>query len=254
MSTYPTRAHEVAALKIVEIFSKDPRVMSILLIGSCARKKASKDSCLDMVFLVSERSQISHIQDRFTQLYQQAPEFELLRRVGKFSHIDLIVSDGIIELPEREWTSGADDYELEIGNFFVYSALLFDREKYFHKVKKPYLPYYSESLRQQRLEQVKLYLFNNLDHIPLYVKRGLVFNGFSRLYNASKEFLQALFISRKVYPISYDKWIKEQLIEILKEPDLYREFVKLYESHKLESDELIQKAEQLRKLAQNYLS
>jgi hypothetical protein len=73
------------------------------------------------------------------------------------------------------------------------------------------------------------------------------------LYNASKEFLQALFISRKVYPISYDKWIREQLVGILKEPRLYREFVKLYEINKLESEELIQKAETLSLLAEQHL-
>jgi hypothetical protein len=173
--------------------------------------------------------------------------------VGKYSHVDLIVSDGNIEVQERDWTSGPDDFELEIGNFFVYSVVLFDRENYFERVKKPYVPFYAEGLRQNRLEQVKQYMFNNLDHISLYVRRRLFFNGISRLYNASKEFLQALFISRKVYPISYDKWIREQLVGILKEPRLYREFVKLYEINKLESEELIQKAETLSLLAEQHL-
>ncbi len=253
MIEYPTLEHEAAAQKLVEVFRKDRRVMSILLIGSCAQNKASKDSCLDVVFFVANRGEIGPVRDRFEQLYRRSGEFDRLTRVGKYSHVDLIVSDGKIRLQEREWTSGPDDFELEIGNFFVYSVVLFDRANYFERMKKPYVPFYAESLRQKRLGKVKMYLFNNLDHIPLYVKRGLVFNGFSRLYNASKEFLQALFISRKVYPISYDKWIKEQLVEILNEPELYGQFVKLYEINTLESEELIHKAEQLRVLAQQLL-
>ncbi|MFX0170238.1 MAG: nucleotidyltransferase domain-containing protein [Candidatus Hodarchaeota archaeon] len=253
MSAYPTVEHEIAAKKIVELCSRDRQVMSILLIGSCARGKASKDSCLDVVLLVSEKTEISRVREHFERLFQRIPEIVQLREAGKYSQVDLIVSDGKIEAQERDWTSGPDEFELEIGNFFVYSDVLFDREKYFDTMKQPYLPFYAETLREQRLAQVKMYMYNNLDHIPLYVQRGLFFNSFSRLYNASKEFLQALFISKKVYPISYDKWIKEQLVEVLKEPKLYREFVKLSEIKNLESEELIQKADQLRTLAQQHL-
>ncbi len=48
MKFYPTKQHEKAARKFVEIFAKDSRVKTILLTCSCARGKAVKDSCLDM--------------------------------------------------------------------------------------------------------------------------------------------------------------------------------------------------------------
>ena len=57
-------------------------------------------------------------------------------------------------------------------------------------------------------------MIRNLHHIPLYIKRGLYFQSFDRLYNAYQEFLQALFISRCTYPIAYNKWIREQVEEI----------------------------------------
>jgi hypothetical protein len=61
-----------------------------------------------------------------------------------------------------------------------------------------------------------------------------------------------LFISRRVYPIAYDKWIREQVAEILALPDVYRQLVQLFEIHCLESREMVDKAENLRGLFQQY--
>jgi len=253
MKYYPTKRHEKAAKKLVDIFSKDERIASILLIASCARGKASKDSCLDVCFIVKDRNLIKAVAKKFEKKSSEIKELREIHEAGQYSHIDLHITDGKVKIPERDWTSGPDEYELEIGNIFVYSVALFNRGNYFEKLKKKYLPYYSQKLQKERLAEVKKYMFNNLDHIPLYVRRGLYFSGFSRLYNASKEFLQALFIKRKTYPISYDKWIKEQLVEILKEPKIYKDFVGLLEIKDLESDELIRKAQELNAMAKRYL-
>jgi len=253
MNYYPTIQHENAAKRLVEIFSKDKKVMSILLTCSCARGKASKDSCLDICIIVKTKADIKKIEDKFKEIYKTDKVFIELSRVGKYSHIDLEVTDGKIKITERGWTSGPDEYELAIGNIFSYSIVLFDRNDYFKKLQKKYLPYYDENLRKKRFKEVKKFMHNNLDHIPLYVERGLYFQAFKRLYDATREFLQALFLKSKIYPIAYDKWIKEQLAEILKKPELYQEFVTLYEIKKLESRELIEKADKLKKLINEYL-
>ena len=252
MNYYPSKQHELAANKFVDIFSKDKKVMSILLICSCARGKASKDSCLDICILTKNKD-MKKIWNRFEKIYTKIKEFKQLKKVGRYSHIDFFASDGKIKIGKRDWTSGPDEYEIEIGNLFAYSVPLFDKNKYFEKLRKKYLPYYPETLRKKRLKEVKMYLFNNLDHIPLYVKRKLYFRSFNRLYNASKEFLQALFIKNKIYPISYDKWINEQLVEILNKPKLYKEFVKILEIRKLESNEILKKTEKLKTLSKKYL-
>lgn len=249
---YPTTQHQEAAEKVVEIFSKDKGVMTILLTCSCAREKASKDSCLDMCIIVRKEKDIKNIKNKF-ESYNNIKEFKNLRKVGKYSNLELHFTDGKINPIIRSWTSGPDDYELEIGNIFIYSVVLFDRNKYFSKLRRKYVPYYSEKLRRKRIKEVKRFMFNNLDHIPPYVKRELYFQSFSRLYNASKEFLQVLFIKNKVYPIAYDKWIKEQLVDILHKPKIYRELVDLLEIKNLESDELIKKSEKLREMAKKYL-
>ena len=253
MKYYPTIQHEKAANRMVEIFSKDKCVMSMLLTCSCARGKASKDSCLDLCILAKNKDDIKKIKRKFNKIYNQDKIFKDLSRVGKYSHIDLDITDGKITLAERGWTSGPDEYELLVGNIFVYSVILFDRDNYFKNLREKYFPYSPEKLRNKKFEKAKKYLHNNLDHVFIYVKRELYFQAFKRLYDATREFLQAIFIKNKKYPIAYDKWIKEQLVEILHKPKLYREFVTLYEIKKLESNELIKKANKLKKLAKKYL-
>ena len=101
---------------------------------------------------------------------------------------------------------------------------------------------------------VRRYCLNNLDHILLYVNRGLYFQAFDRLHNAIGEFLQALFIARQTYPIAYDKWIREQVDEILGLPELYRKLVKFLEIRSFESQEIAAKAEGLAYLLDKYAS
>jgi predicted nucleotidyltransferase len=253
MNYYPTIQHENAAKKIVDIYSKDKRVMSILLVCSCARGKATRDSCLDICVIVKNNSVIKSVENGFKRNYKKIREFKELRKVGKYSHVDFFASDGKIEIQKRDWTSGPDDYEIEIGNIFVYSVVLFDRNKYFARLKKKFVPYYSERMRKKRLKEVKMYMNNNLDHIPLYVKRKLYFQAFNRLYNASQEFLQALFIKNRMYPISYTKWIKEQLVVILGKPEIYMQLVELLQIKNLESDEVAKKAQKLKSMSRKYL-
>jgi hypothetical protein len=142
---------------------------------------------------------------------------------------------------------------LEIGNTLVYTVPLWQRSDYFDSLKAQWLPYYSEVLRQERLAMVRDFCVNNLDHIPLFVERGLYFQSFNRLYDAFREFLQALFISRRTYPIAYDKWIREQVEEILGMPHLYQRLPGLLEISHFESDEVARKAEELRALVEEHL-
>ncbi len=120
-------------------------------------------------------------------------------------------------------------------------------------MKSRWLPYYDEELRRERLAIVRRFCLNNLHHIPLYVERGLYFQAFHRLYDAYREFLQALFISNRIYPIAYDKWIKEQLEEILDMPELYQQLSRLFEISHFESYEIAHKATQLEKLLEQYI-
>jgi len=252
---YPTVEHKRAAEAIGRFFSANVHVDAVILTGSCARGKATRDSCLDIIILVSPKvlsAERTMLEQRWDTFYETEPVFQKLRKIGKYSHIDLDFIDGSFTPKPRTWTSGPDEFELEIGNTLVYSMPLFERGNRFKQLKDKWLPYYDEKLRRERLTMVLSYCHNNLDHIPLYVDRGLYFQAFKRFYDAFQEFLQALFISRKTYPIAYDKWIREQIEEILGMPKLYQQLPRLFEIKNFESKEISQKAKLLKSLLKEY--
>jgi predicted nucleotidyltransferase len=253
---FPSAEHKCASETIVEHFSRMKEVESVILMGSCARGKATRDSCLDTLILVQPKiltRRKNALQERWQAFYESEPVFKKMAKVGQYSHVDLEFVDGCFVPKPRSWTSGPDEFELDIGNTLVYSVPLFERGSYFKGLKAKWLPYYNEELRQERLASVKQYCFNNLDHILVLVKRSLYFQAFNRLYDAFREFLQALFISRRIYPIAYDKWIREQVEEILEEPELYQQLPHLLEITHLESEEIAQKARHLRRLFEEYV-
>lgn len=253
---YPTVEHEQASRAIVNFFSKVPDVEAVILTGSCARGKAKKDSCLDITVLLPQKASIhkrSELERRWSEMYENDAVFDKLRKAGRYSHVDLNFVDGCFVPKSHSWTSGPDEFELEIANTLAYSVPLWEHGDYFERLQARWLPYYDEELRQERLATVLQFCHNNLDHIPLYVERGLYFQAFDRLYNAFQEFLQALFISRRTYPIAYDKWIREQIEEILGMPELYRQLPRLFELKHFESQEIAQKARKLDRLLEKYI-
>ena len=129
----------------------------------------------------ASQADIEKVWDEF---YTTDPVFQRLAAVGKFAHVDLEFSDGHFGPTPRGWTSGPDEFELVIGNYLVYSVPLHQKNDYFDELKARWLPYYDENLRRERLSMVWKYCLNNLDHIPLYIERGLHFQCFHRFYDA----------------------------------------------------------------------
>ncbi|MBN1138159.1 MAG: hypothetical protein JXM73_16335 [Anaerolineae bacterium] len=255
-AAYPTVEHQRAAEAIVGAFSHHPDAEAVILVGSCARGKARWDSCLDVMILVLPEvlaAKKGELERWWEDLYQAGPAFQALRRLARFSHVDLEFVDGRFAPRPHSWVGGPDEFELAIGNTLVYSAPLWERGDYLQRLKAQWLPYYGEELRQERLAMVRRFCFNNLEHIPPFVERGLNFQAFNRLYDAFREFLQALFIARRAYPIAYDKWIREQIEEILGLPELYRRLPRLLEIQRFESWEIADRAVDLWHLVDEYV-
>ncbi|HXX36549.1 MAG TPA: nucleotidyltransferase domain-containing protein [bacterium] len=252
---YPTAAHEKAAEAVVGMFRHLAPVPAVILRGSCARGRATRDSCVDIVVLTSDAASPDDrrtLEQSWERAYRVEAVYETLRSVGRFSHVDLDVTDGRFAEPPRGWTSGPDSFELEIGNTVAYTVPLWQRGEAFNRLAGQWLPYYDDARRARRLAATIGFARNNLAHVPLYVERGLYFQAFHRLYHAFQEFLQALFIAHRTYPIAYDKWIREQIEEILGLPDLYRQLPGLFEYRRFESDELTARAEHLERLLGEY--
>jgi predicted nucleotidyltransferase len=255
-AVYPTREHQAAADVIVDYFVSSFRIDAVLLVNSCARGKATRDSCLDIVVLVKpdeSRSPLKELEAGWENLENSNQAIQALYKVGKYSVVHPDFIDGIFVPREQDEAAGPDDFELQVGNFLAYSVPLWEGSDYLAQLKQQWLPYYSEELRRHRLERVRWYCLNNLHHIPPYIERGLYFQAFDRLYNGYQEFLQALFIARRTYPIAYNKWIREQVEEILGLPELYAQFTHLFEIKHFESDEIPDKAKEVEELLDNYV-
>jgi hypothetical protein len=254
-ANYPTPEHKAAADVIVDFFTSNFKIDSVLLVNSCARGKATRDSCLDIIMLAKpdpSRSQLSDLQAGWDELEKSNNVIKTLYKVGKYSVVHPDFINGVFIPRERDEGGGPDDFEVEVGNFLAYSVPLWQGSDYLEQLKRQWLPFYDEELRRYRLDMVRWHCLNNLHHIPLYVERGLYFQSFDRLYNAYREFLQALFIARRTYPLAYNKWIREQVEEILGLPELYRQLSHLFEIKQFESYEIAHKAQEVERLLEEY--
>jgi hypothetical protein len=254
-SFYPTPEHQKAADVITDYFVKNYSIDAVLLVNSCARGQATRDSCLDIIMLVQpgkERSPVSELEAGWVELERSNEAIQNLYKVGKYSVVHPDFINGDFTPGEQDEAAGPDDFELQVGNFLAYSQPLWQGSDYYSQLKEKWLPYYNEELRLHRLEKVRWFCLNNLHHIPLYIERKLYFQSFDRLYNAYQEFLQALFIARRTYPIAYNKWIHEQLVEILDLPELYEQLTHLLEIKNFESSEIAEKGREVEELLEKY--
>ena len=122
----------------------------------------------------------------------------------------------------------------------------------FQELQARWLPYYDDDLRVRRLTMVREACAYDLERVPFLLSRGLCFPAFDYLYKAFQEFLQALFIVRRTYPLSYTKWIHEQVADRLALPELYRELPTLLSVRNIESAEVGEKAVALRRLLERW--
>lgn len=244
-ATYPTSQHAKAADSITHFFTSNYDIDAVMLVNSCARGKATRDSCLDINILVqpeSLKTQITTLEAGWASFDESDASIQALKATGKYSVVHLDFVDGVFTPYEQDEAAGPDWFEVSVGNLLAYSVPLWQGSDHLSQIKTLWLPYYNDELRAQRLTQVRWFCLNNLHHIPLYIERGLYFQSFDRLYNAYQEFLQALFIARRTYPIAYNKWIREQVKEILGEPALYDQLTHLFEIKHFESVEIVDKA------------
>jgi hypothetical protein len=115
-------------------------------------------------------------------------------------------------------------------------------------------PRRDDALRRERLASARWFVLdNNLARIPWFLDRDLHFQAFDRFYRAFQGFLLGLHIARRTYPIAYNKWIREQVAETLGLPELYEQLPPLFELDRFESRALESKADDLRRLVDEYV-
>jgi hypothetical protein len=221
VAQFPSDVHARAAQSATEFLASCDEVDAVMVVGSSARRADAND--LDISALVASAGTVAEVDARFARFAAGRPEFEALTTLGPFVAIDFHALSGEFAPGPRGWTTGPDAFELDIGNEVAYSRLLWERNGRLSELRRQWLPFYDDELRHARLDEARMFVVNDLEHVPLMIKRDEPFHAFHRLYLAFQGFLQALFISRRTYPIAYDKWIREQIEELLGLPELYQE-------------------------------
>jgi predicted nucleotidyltransferase len=252
---FPTDVHQRAALTAVRFFAAYQQVDTVLVVNSCARGTATPDSDLDLAVLVDRETsseELRCLERLWLDFAATEPDTVKFKQLGRFTKIHLDVITGQFVAPQWDDGGGPDGFEIEVGNRVVYSAPLTAPGPWFRQLQSTWLPYYDEAQRLARLMMVRDACLYDLAHVPHFVRRGLHFQAFDRLYKAFQEFLQALFIARRTYPLAYNKWIREQVVNWLKLPELYAELPGILSIRQLESPELNAKADRLESLLQEW--
>ena len=216
------------------------------LVGSCARRPNAND--LDLSVLVPDEAAGARIERAFAEFAAGSGPVADLAAVGPFVEVDLGMTTGEFRPGPRAWTSGPDDFEVAVGNEVAYGVPLWRRGSRLDDLRERWLPFYGDELRAARLAEARMYVLNDLDHVPLMVRRDEPFHAFHRLYLAFQGFLQALFIARRTYPIAYDKWIREQVEDILGLPQLYERLPAIVGIDRLALPQVTAGAQELRTL------
>jgi len=251
---FPTKLHQDSAELIRDYFLKIPYVDTVLVVNSCARGQAVPESDLDFAILIKPDTKPVEIKDieNSWQIYSETQAtFLKYKQSNQFAHLHLDIIGGKYTPIKIEKGEPIDFFEIEIGNQICYSAPMDKPGLFFQELQNKWLPYYNEALRLLRLQTAKDSSNYDLDHVPFFIKRRLYFQAFDILCKAFQEYLQALFIANKTYPIAYNKWIHEQVVKWLNKPDLYPKLSPILSISNIESDEVNDKAEMLRGLLNN---
>jgi predicted nucleotidyltransferase len=254
---FPTALHREAANVVKSYFSPISAVDTVLIVNSCARGQAVAESDLDLAILVkplTTAAEIKKLEAAWFTYLKTEPTILRYTQSGPFAHLHVDIVDGKYIPAVIETGEPIDYFEIEIGNQVCYSVPMEKAGSYFKELQNKWLPYYNDELRLQRLEMTRKACEYDLEHIAVFMKRELYFQSFEILYKAFQEYLQALFIAGKMYPIAYNKWIKEQVVNWLGEPALYSKLSRVISVSNIESNEIYDKARMLRTLLNNVKS
>jgi predicted nucleotidyltransferase len=248
---FPTPQHQQVARIAGSFFAASPHVDTVLVVNSCAHGQATPESDLDMAVLVSPTTpaqEMRGLEARWLAYAAADAQVSEFKQRSTFSAVHLDVIDGTYTPGVWDDGGGPDSFEIGIGNQVAYSAPLGAPGPYFRQLQSQWLPYYGEDLRLTRLAMAREACARDLAFVPFYRGRGLHFQAFDRLYKAFQEFLQALFIARRVYPLAYNKWIREQVVNWLALPELYAALPPILSVSDIESEVLLEKSRRLHTL------
>jgi len=253
---FPSQTHERVAELFAGFCENRKAVDTVVVVNSCARGRAAVQSDLDMAALLcagtSDR-EAAELEESWKRFASRNALVAQLLEMGPFCKLHIDLFDGKFLPAVWDEGGGPDTFEIEIGNRIAHSSLMREPGPYFRELRALWLPYYSNELRSARIVMVRHACASHLEHIKLQHSRSLHFHAFDLLYKAYQEFLQGVFISRQTYPIAYNKWIQEQIVEWLELPDLYDELPKVLSISDFEGGDILLKAKLLQELLDHWV-
>jgi predicted nucleotidyltransferase len=253
---FPTTQHAKAAELLGGFFEHRDPVDTVLVVNSCARGKATAESDLDMAVLVqagTTEEQVKRMEAAWQKFASRNPTINQFTALGPWSRIHVDIFDGTFSAAPWDEGGGPDAFEIEIGNRIEHSVPLHAAGKYFRELRAKWLPYYGRDLRTARMKMVRNACAGHVERVAFYFRKGLPFHAFDILWKACQEFLQAVFIRRQTYPIAYNKWIHEQVVEWLELPELYEDLPKVVSVADIESEGILRNAALLSSLLDRWV-
>jgi len=248
---YPTPLHERAAAAVHAFFQDLSVADTVLVVKSCARGTAVAESDLDMAVLLAPDVSIGaheQVWHDWLQFRTTSSEVAELCGFSQFSAMHLELVTGNYEPQVWDDNGGPDDFDVRIGNDLAFSVVLGLPGAHLQDLRARWLPFYDDALFAQRLEMARAATIADIDCIRFYVDRGQYLQAFDRLYKAYREFLQTLFIARKQYPLGYDRFLREQVVDLLGEPEIFQRLIPVLEVE-FAGRSIINNGERLRDLA-----
>ena len=114
---YPTPEHQESAEAITKYFASNYKIDAVLLVNSCARGKATRDSCLDIIMLAKPdvaRSSLKDLEAGWEQFEKSSEITQNLYKVGKYSVVHPDFINGVFTPREQDEAAGPDDFEVEV--------------------------------------------------------------------------------------------------------------------------------------------
>ncbi len=248
---FPTTLHRKTAEVVHDYFSALSGVDTVLIVNSCARGHAVAESDLDLAILVKptiSNKEIKEIEKQWLNYSSKQTTTIKYKKSSPFAHVHVDIINGKYTPGTIEVGEPCNYFELEIGNQICYAAPMHIGGKYFQALQEQWLPYYAEDLSIKRFRMITDACRYDLDHIPFFIKRELYFQAFDILCKAFQEYLQALFIANRTYPIAYNKWIKYQVVNLLNKPGLYPLLAPVLSVSNIECNEINDKVAMLNAL------
>jgi hypothetical protein len=193
------------------------------------------------------------LENTWSRFARQSATVRQFLEMGSTTRVHVDIFDGSFSPTIWDEGGGPDTFEIEIGNRVAHAVPAQGAGRHFQRLQSQWLPFYGDELRSARIEMVFQACVHDLDEVLRYHKRDLPFQAFDRLYKAFQEFLQGLFISRWTYPIAYNKWIHEQVVEWMELPDLYEDLPQVLSVDDIESETILRRAELLRELLDRWV-